>query len=84
MSEQDNNVNWLLFLVSIFIGAVGIFQLGYIIGAASFSSSFSFEQVGIPQIGLICSGICGVSVFAINLKKLVKVSKSTLSSEELK
>ncbi|WP_448569753.1 hypothetical protein [Thalassotalea ganghwensis] len=77
MREQSNKVNWLLLIVSMLIGSVGIFHLGYIIGAASFSSSLNIEQVGLLQIGLIGSGVWGVSVFVSNLKKLVMVSKFT-------
>ncbi len=77
MKDQSNNVNWLLLIISMFVASVGIFQLGYIIGAASFSNDFSFNQVGLLQIGLIGSGIWGVSEFVRSLKKLKAVSKST-------
>jgi len=77
MKVKSNNVNWLLLIISMLVGSVGIFQLGYIIGAASFSSGFSFNQVDLSQIGLIGSGIWGVSEFARRLKKLKAVSKPT-------
>jgi hypothetical protein len=76
MSNQRNSVNWLLLIISLLVASVGIFQLGYIIGAASFSSDFSFNQIGLLQIGLICSGIWGVSEFIRNLKKLNIASKT--------
>lgn len=76
MKDQSSNVNWLLLIISIFVASVGIFQLGYIIGVASFSSDFEFNQIGLLQIGLICSGIWGTSEFIRSLKKLNIASKS--------
>jgi len=76
MKVQRNNVNWLLLIISLFVASVGIFQLGYIVGAASFSSDFSVNQIGLLQIGLVSSGVWGVSEFVRNIKKLNIASKS--------
>ncbi|MBO1897422.1 hypothetical protein HNW13_016930 [Shewanella sp. BF02_Schw] len=72
MKYQKNFFNWLwLSIFSIAIVA-GIFQLGHLIGLVAYSNDFSFNSVSILQLGLICSGICGVFwlVRAINKMKI--------------
>ena len=42
-------------------------------GLAAYSNDFSFNSVSILQLGLICSGICGVSELVRAIYKM-KVS----------
>ncbi|QDE32684.1 hypothetical protein [Shewanella polaris] len=73
MKHQENFFNWLWLSIFSIATAAGIFQLGHLIGVVAYSNDFSFNSVNILQVGLICSGICGVSGLVRTIKKL-KVS----------
>ena len=70
MDEQNKGFSGFNFILGIAFLSVGLFQLGKVIGSAAFSDTFSFEQVSLMQIGLICSGVFGFYLFLLNLKKL--------------
>jgi len=65
--------NWLWLRIFSIATVAGIFQLGHLMGLAAYSNDFSFNSVSILQLGLICSGICGVSELVRAIYKM-KVS----------
>lgn len=70
MNKLNKNVAWMQVLLGLVFALVGLFQLGSIIGAATFSQVFNIEQISLIQIGLISSGIFGGYLFISTLKKL--------------
>jgi len=74
MKHQGNFFNW--FWLSIFLIATlaSLFQLGHLMGITTYSNDFNLSSMGILQLGLICSSICGVSELVRTIKKM-KVSR---------
>lgn len=72
MVLQESFYNWFWLGVFSTAALVGLFQFGHLLGLAAYSNDFRFNSVSLFQIGLICSGICGVSglVRTINKMKL--------------
>jgi len=73
MKQQSTVFYWCLLSLCLIVSIAGIYQLGHLIGLALYSNSFSINSIGIWQIGLISSGVWGVSEFVRTIKKL-KVS----------
>ncbi|WP_199611046.1 hypothetical protein [Flocculibacter collagenilyticus] len=70
--HQLRFAKWPLLSISLILALAGIFQIGKLIGLAVYSSDFSLNSISIWQVGLISSGIWGISEFTRTIKKLKK------------
>ncbi|ASP49765.1 hypothetical protein [Cognaticolwellia beringensis] len=68
--HQSNFSKWFLLVICLIASLAGIFQIGKLIGLAIYSSDFGVNSIGIWQVGLISSGVWGVSEFVRTMRKL--------------
>jgi hypothetical protein len=71
--HQSSFSKWFLLAICLIVSLAGIFQIGKLIGLAIYSNDFGVNSIEIWQIGLISSGVWGISEFVRTIKKL-KVS----------
>ena len=71
--HQSSFSKWFLLAIFLIVSLAGIFQIGKLIGLAIYSNDFGVNSIEIWQIGLISSGVWGISEFVRTIKKL-KVS----------